>query len=124
MVDLMVRLMPLDILVTILYRRDGENRNQRENNETGGDGGEFREELEDRNGEEEDIGDPSKLLQQVSREESDDGVFRCDILIRPVEMILEDSSLQIEEVGGERCVYVDRPWWRRFPLSRPDGRRI
>jgi len=45
--------MPLCVLIAILDGRDAYNDDKRENDEPGRDCGEFREELEDRNGQEE-----------------------------------------------------------------------
>ena len=74
-VDLVVGLMPFDVLVAILERCDGQNGEQREDDESRRDGREFGEELQDGDGEEEDVGYPSELLEQVPRQERDDSVL-------------------------------------------------
>ena len=60
-VDALVGLMSLDILVTVLSSGDSENGEEREDDETWGDGRELREELEDGDTEEEDVGDTTEL---------------------------------------------------------------
>jgi hypothetical protein len=60
-VDGSVGLMSLDVFVSVLGSGDGEDSEKGEDDETGRDGGEFGEELEDGDSEEEDIGNSSEL---------------------------------------------------------------
>jgi hypothetical protein len=85
-----VRLMALDVFVSVLYGGDAEDDDDGEEDEAGRDGGELWEELENGNEEEEavdgedgdrgergdvHVGDATELLEEVAGEKCDDGVL-------------------------------------------------
>jgi hypothetical protein len=100
-IDFPIGLMTLDILVPILQSGDCENGQEGQDDETGRDGREFGKELQDIDGEEETVGDTSKLFQQVSRQESDYRVLGGNDLICWVNEFLLDFALFVNIVGRQ-----------------------
>lgn len=107
MVDSMIRLMSFDVFVSVLQCCDTEDDQERQNNQTRRDGREFREELQDGDTQEEDVGDSPKLLKQISREEGDDGILAGDVLIRRIDLVAHDPPFLVTPFRTRRQRRID-----------------
>lgn len=95
-VDAFIGLMSLDVLVAVLSSGDGEDGEERENDESWGDGRELGEELEDGDTEEEDVGDSTELREREGKEAR--GGRRTSVLASSREKEKGSDKGSIEEI--------------------------
>ena len=93
-----------------------------EDDEPGGDGGEDGEELEDGDREEENVGYPAELLEEVAGEEGEDGVLGGDDLVGRIEVLLLDPLLVVVVLWRDLLVDEHRSW--RTGLSFSGEQRL
>lgn len=104
-IDLVIQLRSPPILYPVLDGRHAQNSQQRQHTDLGVGRAKDREQLEDDQGQEIHVRDAAELLEQVLRQEGDDGVFRGTDFVPHV----PDDGLAFrrEGVARERQVDVD-----------------